>query len=263
MISLDLKGGSTKLYIDKIQFFNVTPTGDSNTLNRQEIIDPENNFELLDKAKKAKQLLIEATLSNGEKISKAPPELVDQLRGALQMNEIDQHGNILNTIDIADMNIHAFTSEDEKIFSFFIMASFASRQAKEQVEKEKKLKEDNKRNEDAELEKTLKRNLHKDNNLKQEVKPLKKEYNTEETTHTENKKENSRLIFRRLVETLNEDKTKNKLEKKLESIKEALIKFIKLENIKKTFETELVDKKVDEKNTSIAQLIKNLRFKEI
>ena len=82
-------------------------------------------------------------------------------------------------------------------------------------------------------------------------------------TNTENKKENSRLIFRRLVETLNEDKTKNKLEKKLESIKEALIKFIKLENIKKTFETELVDKKVDEKNTSIAQLIKNLRFKEI
>jgi hypothetical protein len=262
LLSKLVSKGSEKIYIEKITYFQIdTQTENDDTFDAREI-DFENNPEQVNKANELGELLIDALLSDGQRVQKTSSRMAEQIRSKRQINIYDQNGNAQGVMNVQDMNIHAFTSSDLKLLSYLIFASFAAQEARKQLEDEKKRKAENKRREDAELEETLRQNLNKSHH-KEEIKPLIKNNDNKEVKIAARKSENNRLIFKRLIEILNEDKVKNKVEKKLESIKSELIKFIKSDRLKKSIQTELEDKDLIQETISIAQAIKNLSNKEI
>lgn len=125
------KEGFNEWDIKKISFFQVTQTEDKDTLQKQRM----KNQKQIDQAIESGELMIEAELPNDKTISKTSPVTFDRMKLATRIDEVDEDGNLLHTINIADMNVHAFTSKDLQLLSNLMLMIFAAEQTKKELKK--------------------------------------------------------------------------------------------------------------------------------
>lgn len=236
--------------ITEILFFRITSSIENNNSLEANELSIEKDLIEIDKAKKNGELLIEA-LIDGKRVQKTSQKIADKIDSVEFIRLSNKNGD-LQIINVQDLNIHIFTSNDLKLLSLFILTNFAIQETRKEQNKLNKHQEKSKINGSHELDLLL-RNLSK-KNQKSELLDLDFPY---ETKKAKEKKRviQKQIIIKMLNEMRMEENEKSKHEKNIELIKGDLIQFIKLKQLKK------ISNKISEENKyqiSIIQLIKNL-----